>query len=71
MPAGEPPPTSADSKPRPAYKVFVSSTYRDNEERRKLVQDAITAAGMLWHGMELFTASTKPIEESCRDSTTD
>jgi hypothetical protein len=65
MPAGEPPPTSADSKPRPAYKVFVSSTYRDNEERRKLVQEAITTAGMLWHGMELFTASTKPTVEEC------
>ncbi|MFY9943917.1 MAG: DUF4062 domain-containing protein [Desulfobacterales bacterium] len=66
MPAGEPPPTSADSEPpRLLYKVFVSSTYLDNAERRKLVQDAITTAGMLWHGMELFTATTKPTVEKC------
>jgi formylglycine-generating enzyme required for sulfatase activity len=65
MPAGKKSPTSADSKPRPAYKVFVSSTYLDNKERRRLVQDAITTAGMLWHGMELFTASTKPTVEEC------
>jgi len=36
--------------PRRAYKVFVSSTYLDNRERRKVVQDAITMAGMVWHG---------------------
>jgi len=34
---------------RHLYKVFVSSTYLDNKERRKLVQDAITTAGMVWH----------------------
>jgi len=50
---------------RRAYKVFVSSTYRDNKERRKVVQDAITMAGMVWHGMEIFTASTRPTVEEC------
>ncbi len=44
---------------RRSYKVFVSSSYLDNQERRKLVQDAITMAGMVWHGMEIFTASTR------------
>jgi Domain of unknown function (DUF4062)/NACHT domain len=50
---------------RHLYKVFVSSTYLDNVERRKLVQDAITMAGMVWHGMEIFTASTQPTVEEC------
>jgi len=50
---------------RRLYKVFVSSTYLDNEERRKLVQDAITMADMVWHGMEIFTASTQPTVEEC------
>jgi hypothetical protein len=50
---------------RRAYKVFVSSTYLDNRERRKTVQDAITMAGMVWHGMEIFAASTRPAVEEC------
>lgn len=50
---------------RKPYKVFVSSTYLDNRERRKLVQDAITMAGMVWHGMEIFTASTQTSVEAC------
>jgi formylglycine-generating enzyme required for sulfatase activity len=56
-------PPVADS--RRLYKVFVSSTFLDNQERRKLVQDAITMAGMVWHGMEIFTASTRPTVEEC------
>lgn len=48
-----------------SYKVFVSSTYRDNAQRRKVVQDAISMAGMVWHGMEIFTAETKPAKEVC------
>ena len=47
------------------YKVFVSSTYIDNQERRRIVQDVITRAGMVWHGMEQFTASTRPVVEEC------
>lgn len=57
------PPPAAET--RRAYKVFVSSTFLDNRERRKLVQDAITMAGMVWHGMEIFTASTRPTVEEC------
>jgi hypothetical protein len=57
------PPPAAES--RHPYKVFVSSTFLDNQERRKLVQDAITVAGMVWHGMEIFTASTRPTVEEC------
>ena len=49
----------------PLYKVFVSSTYLDNKDRRKLVQDAVTTAGMVWHGMELFTAEARPVKEAC------
>jgi len=51
-----PPPVPEGRRP---YRVFVSSTYLDNQKRRKLVQDAITMAGMVWHGMEIFTASTR------------
>ena len=50
---------------RHPYKVFISSTYIDNEDRRKIVQDAITTAGMVWHGMEIFTASTRPTVQEC------
>ena len=50
---------------RRAYKVFISSTYLDNRERRKTVHDAITMAGMVWHGMEIFSASPRPTEEEC------
>ncbi|MGA1876032.1 MAG: DUF4062 domain-containing protein, partial [bacterium] len=50
---------------RPTYKVFVSSTFLDNQNRRKVVREAVTMAGMLWHGMELFTAGTRPTKEEC------
>jgi hypothetical protein len=56
-------PTLPDA--RHPYKVFISSTYIDNEDRRKIVQDAITMAGMLWHGMEIFTASTRSTVQEC------
>ncbi len=42
------------------YKVFVSSTYLNNKARRRLVQEAITMAGMVWQGMEISPASTHP-----------
>jgi hypothetical protein len=54
MPTGHKNPNSDNSKNHPIYKVFVSSTYRDNEERRKAVQEAITMAEMVWHGMEIL-----------------
>ena len=42
------PPSKAPSSDTPrAYKVFVSSTYLDNTERRKIVQDSVTMAGMV------------------------
>jgi len=62
MPASE---KSTASDARHPYKVFISSTYLDNEERRKIVRDAITMAEMVWHGMEIFTASTRPTVEEC------
>jgi len=57
------PPPVADS--RRLYKVFVSGTFLDNKKRRKLVQDAISMAGMVWHETEIFTASTHPTVEEC------
>ncbi|MHC1743069.1 MAG: SUMF1/EgtB/PvdO family nonheme iron enzyme [Syntrophobacteraceae bacterium] len=57
--------TSTFPAQRTQFKVFVSSTFRDNEERRKVVRDAITMAGMVWHGMEIFTASTEPTVDEC------
>ena len=44
------------SNPPETYRGFVSRTFLDNQERRRLVADAITQAGMVWHGMENFTA---------------
>jgi hypothetical protein len=49
---------------RRLYKVFVSSTFLDNQERRKLVQDAITMAGMVWHGMDYAAADRKSFHSS-------
>ena len=62
------PPIAKPTTPnaRHLYKVFVSSTYLDNKERRQIVQDAITTANMVWHGMEIFTASTRKTVEECR-----
>ena len=45
-------PSTANPTPpnsRKLYKVFVSSTYLDNTERRQIVQHAITAANMVWY----------------------
>ena len=65
MSAGNKNPTLVNSKCDPPYKVFVSSKYRDNEERRKTVQDAITMDEMVWYGMEILSASTRPTVEEC------
>jgi hypothetical protein len=64
---GSPKMSNDDNPPKSKrlYKVFVSSTYLDNQERRKIVQDAITTAGMVWHGMEIFAASIRPTVEEC------
>ena len=47
------------------YKVFMSSTYLDNKDRRKRVEDAIQRAGMIHVGMERFTADARPTLETC------
>lgn len=47
------------------YRVFISSTYLDNQARRKTVEDAIMRAGMLPVGMERFTAATSPTVDEC------
>ena len=51
--------------PDKTYKVFVSSTYLDNRERREIVENAILRAGMQPIGMERFNATTRPAEEEC------
>jgi len=65
MSAGNKNPTLVNSKFHPPYKVFVSSKYRDNEERRKTVQEAITMDEMVWHVMEILSAGTRPTVEEC------
>jgi hypothetical protein len=64
-PTAEKPAVRAVADAPPRYKVFVSSAYVDNIERRKVVQDAITMAEMVWHGMEIFTAGTRTTVEEC------
>ena len=59
-------PNHTGSNSRQPYTVFISSTYVDNKKRRNIVRDAITMAGMVWHGMEIFTAGTRPTVEECR-----
>ena len=49
------------------YKVFISSTFLDNKDRRKQVEDAIIRAGMLPIGMERFVATPRPTVEVCLD----
>ena len=61
-----PPPVPEGRRP---YKNFVSSTYLDNQERRKLVQDAITMAGMVWHGLHYVIAKNKSHRSSCKSGT--
>ncbi|MCP4118424.1 MAG: SUMF1/EgtB/PvdO family nonheme iron enzyme [Desulfobacteraceae bacterium] len=51
--------------PKRLYKVFISSTFIDNEERRKLVRDAITTEDMVWHGMEIFPAESSTAKKAC------
>lgn len=61
------PPRTAETR-RP-YKVFVSSTFLDNQERRKLVQDAITMAGMVWHGMDYAAGEKRFCHSSLKSQT--
>ncbi|MGB5620489.1 MAG: DUF4062 domain-containing protein [Desulfobacterales bacterium] len=58
--------TSADSKTYPLYNVFVSSTYLDNKKRRKTVQEAISMAEMVWHGLKILSTSKRPTVEECQ-----
>jgi formylglycine-generating enzyme required for sulfatase activity len=46
-------------------RVFISSTYLDNQHRRELVRDAIERADMVPVGMERFAASTDPAVDVC------
>lgn len=55
----------------PKITVFISSTWIDNEGRRKLVEDAVLRAGMTPVGMEHFTASHRPTVEECLEAARD
>jgi formylglycine-generating enzyme required for sulfatase activity len=48
-----------------SIRVFISSTYIDNAERRKVVADAVARAGMQPVGMERFNPSHRPTVEEC------
>ena len=48
------------------YRVFVASTYLDNEERRKIVTEAVMKAEMMPIGMERFAASSRRPLEQCQ-----
>ena len=50
---------------KPSYTVFISSTYLDNAERHKLVEDAVIRTEMQPVGMERFTASANPTVDEC------
>ncbi len=50
----------------PSIKVFISSTYMDNAERRRVVEDAVLRAGMQPVGMERFNPSYRPTVEECK-----
>ena len=52
-----------ESGPRDTYRVFVSSTYLDNAERRKLVLDAIDRASMSAISMERWTADERTADD--------
>ncbi len=55
----------------PHRKVFVSSTYIDNAERRRIVKDTIIQAEMTPVGMERFTASHRPTVDECKRQAAD
>ena len=47
-------------------KVLISSTYLDNVERRRVVEDAVLRADMQPVEMERFAASQHPTVDECR-----
>ena len=47
------------------YSVFVSSTYLDNVDRRKIVMEAINDAGMIPIAMERFGAAEEQVVDYC------
>ncbi len=51
----------------PPLKVFVSSTYLDNVQRRRLVQDVIIQAGMIPHAMEFWPAQEREPQDLSLD----
>jgi formylglycine-generating enzyme required for sulfatase activity len=50
----------------PPLKVFISSTYLDNAERRRRVEEAVIHARMVPVGMERFVPSANPTVADCQ-----
>ncbi len=46
-------------------RVFISSTYLDNKERRRIVLEAVARSGMEAVAMERFAAKTRPAKDEC------
>lgn len=56
---------SEKARDRSPLRVFISSTYLDNVERRRLVENAVLQADMHPVGMERFTAGSQPAVAEC------
>ena len=52
-------------EPRPAYRVFISSTYEDLKEFRTVASQALSNVEAIPMGMERFTAGNLPVIERC------
>ena len=55
------------AKPHASYRVFISSTFIDNADRRSIVEDAVLRAGMQPVGMERFTANHRATVGWCEE----
>jgi hypothetical protein len=53
-------------KERRPFKVFISSTFIDNQERRRVVEESIRYADMIPIGMERFLSSSQLTIEECK-----
>ena len=65
------PPSRALIDPNAPLQVFVSSTYRENTQRRRKIRDAIERAGMVAVTMESMTADERPTKRACLDAVRD
>jgi hypothetical protein len=45
------------------YKIYVATSDLDKQVQQSIIEDAITMAGMAWHGMKIITDSKQPTVE--------